>query len=115
MKKETFIHAIEALEKQIKYDILIATKLSEAFTNSYSANLMPDNHFISNALLKVLQENMNDNQLCEYGQSWIEYYCFELDFGKENWRLKVTVNGKEIPLSNASQLYDFLSCRSRKA
>ena len=111
IKKETFISAIEAIEKQIKYDIDIATKLSVAFPNCFTANFMYDNHLISNALIKVLQEQMNDTELCEHGQSWIEYYCFELDFGKENWRLKVTNNGKEIPLSNPSQLYDLLCNR----
>ena len=41
--------------------------------------------------------------------SWIEYYCYELDFGAENWRLKAyDENKKEIPLSNAEQLYNLL-------
>ena len=37
---------------------------------------------------------------------------WELDFGRENWRLKATdENKKEIPLSNAGQLFDFLNNR----
>ena len=39
--------------------------------------------------------------------SWIEYYCFELDFGKENYRLKVYDKDKnEIPLATAEDLYN---------
>jgi len=42
--------------------------------------------------------------------SWIEYYCFELDFGKENYRLKVYDKDKnEIPLATAEDLYNILT------
>ena len=34
-----------------------------------------------------------------------------MDFGEENYRLKVTQNGKDIKMSNASELYDFLNNR----
>lgn len=33
------------------------------------------------------------------------------DFGQENYRLKVTDNGKNIPMSNAGELWDFLNSR----
>ena len=108
MEKRLFIKSIEALQKQIEYDVQVSEHLGKAFPNSHTANLLPENHFLHNALLEVLQDAMNDNELCEYGQSWIEYYCYELDFGKENYRLKVTNNGKEVPMSNAGELYDFL-------
>lgn len=52
---------------------------------------------------------MNDTKNCEMGQSWIEYFCWTLDFGQENYRLKVTDNGKNIPMSNAGELWDFLN------
>ena len=77
MKRETFIEAIEAIENQIRFDIEFSNKLGEAFPNAYTANLLPDNHFVSNALMKVLQDEMNDNQVCKYGQSWIEWFCLE--------------------------------------
>lgn len=53
----------------------------------------------------------NDLQLCEHGQSWIEYFLLELNFGEENYRLKATENGNNIPMSNASELYDYLISR----
>jgi len=109
MKKETFVEAIEAIEKQIRYDIEVSKKLSEAFPNAYAANLLPDNHFISNMLIKVLKEEMNDNEVCKYGQGWIEWFCFETDFGNESYRLQAFDENKQIiEMNNASDLYEFL-------
>lgn len=106
MTKELFIKAINALEEQTKYDISISEKLGEVFPNAHAANLLPDNHILHNMLLELLQEAMNDNVK---GISWIEHYMYELDFGKENYRLKVyDKNKKELPMSTAGELYDFL-------
>ena len=108
MEKELFIKSIKAIESQLEIDRDVAKNLSKAFPCAFEANLIPRNDVIGNALIEILQVQMNDNSLCKYGQSWIEYFLWELDFGKENYRLKVTENGKEIPMSNASELYDFL-------
>lgn len=110
MKRETFIEAIEAIKQQIRYDVNISEKLGEVFPNAHTANLLPDNHFICNALIKVLKEEMNDNDVCEYGQSWIEWFCFETDFGNESNRLQAFDENKQlIKLDNAGDLYDFLN------
>lgn len=108
MNKEIFIEAIEAIQKQVALDIEVSKHLGKAFPDAFDANLLPKNHFLQNALLHVLQVEMNDLQLCEHEQSWIEYFLWELNFGEENYRLKVTDNGKNIPMSNASELYDYL-------
>ena len=111
MEKELFVQSINAIEDQIKYDISVSEHLGKAFPESFTANLLPKNDYLQNALLKVLQFAMNDTALCPMGQSWIEYFCWELDFGQENYRLKVTDNGKNIPMSNAGELWDFLNSR----
>ena len=111
MNKELFIEAIEAIQKQVQLDIEISKHLGKAFPDAFEANLLPKNHFLQNALLHVLQVEMNDLQLCEHGQSWIEYFIWELNFGEENYRLKATENGNNIPMSNASELYDYLISR----
>ena len=108
MDKQLFIEAIEAIQKQIQLDTEVSKHLGKAFPDAFEANLLPKNHYLQNALLHVLQVEMNDLQLCEYGYSWIEYFLWELNFGEENYRLKVTQNGKNIPMSNASDLYDYL-------
>ena len=111
MDKQLFIEAIEAIQKQVKLDIEVSKHLGKAFPNAFEDNLLPDNHYLQNVLLKVLQIEMNDLQLCEHGYSWIEYFLWELNFGEENYRLKVTQNGKEIKMSNAAELYDLLNNR----
>ena len=111
MNKELFIEAIDAIQQQCEYDIEVSKNLGKAFPEAFEANLLPKNHFLQNALIHVLQVEMNDLQLCEYGQSWIEYFLWELNFGEENYQKKVTKNGKEIKMSNAAELYDFLNNR----
>lgn len=114
MKKELFIETIEAIQKQIEFDIEVSKHLSNAFPDAFRANLLPKNDILSNALIKVLKVEMNDLEVCQHGQSWIEYFLWELDFGRENYRLKVTQDGKEVKMSNASELYEFLM-KNRKA
>lgn len=111
MDKQLFIEAIEAIQKQLQLDSEVSKHLGKAFPYAFEANLFPRNHFLQNALIHVLQVEMNDLQLCEYGLSWIEYFLWELNFGEENYRKKVTQNGKEIKMSNAAELYDFLNNR----
>jgi len=109
MNKELFIEAIEAIQKQVEYDNGVAEHLGKAFPDAFEANLLPKNHFLQDALIHVLQVEMNDLCLCKYGESWIEYFLWELNFGQENYRLKVTQkDGKEIKMSTAGVLYDFL-------
>lgn len=111
MTKELFIKSIEAIQEQIKYDISVSKNLSNAFPESSTANLLPKNDYLLNALIEVLQVETNDTKERWGGDSisMIEYFCWELNFGKENWRLKVTENGTNIPLSNAGELYDYLT------
>ncbi len=111
MKKELFIEAIDAIRLQCQLDIEVSKNLGKAFPDAFEANLLPKNHFLQNALLKVLQTEMNDLENVECGASWIEYFCWELNFGAENYRLKVYSQGREVPMSNAAELYDFLNNR----
>jgi len=108
LKKQTFVEAINAIDKLHKKNMDFAEKISKCFPNSRSTDFLSDNDFVTNALITILQELFNDKN----AHSWIEYFLWELDFGRENWRLKATdENKKEIPLSNAGQLFDFLNNR----
>jgi hypothetical protein len=107
MTKELFIEAIDAIQKQMELDIEVADHLGKAFPDVFEGNLLPKNHYLQNALIHILQVEMNDLE-DKKGHSWIEYFLWELDFGKENWRLKVTQHGKEVKMSSAAQLYDYL-------
>ena len=83
MEKQTFIDCINALEKQVRQDIANSELLAKVFKDSHSANLLPDNHYLTNILIRILQEEFKDNT----AHSWIEYYCYELDFGSESFFL----------------------------
>jgi len=108
LKKQTFVNAINSIDKLHKKNREFANNLSKCFPNSNSANFIGENDYVTTALIEVLQELFNDKN----AQSWIEYFLWELDFGRENWRLKATdENKKEIPLSSPEQLFDFLNNR----
>jgi len=104
MKKAQFVRSIIALQKQAEQDREFAQNLGKAFSNCFVANLLPDNQHLQKALLLLLKEAMND--LGE--DSWIEYFCFELDFGKNSELGVSDKDGKNIPLSTAEELWDFL-------
>jgi hypothetical protein len=111
MERELFIESIKALKNQYEYDNEFAKKLSQVFTNAFEANLLPENHLIRNALMKILQVENNDLELGDYGQSWIEYFCFELDFGVEYKDGMITDKGKNIDFSDSGKLWDYLNNR----
>ncbi|MCU7583628.1 hypothetical protein [Riemerella anatipestifer] len=100
MQKQTFIEAIEAIKKQYEYDKEVAENLSKAFPNAFKANLLPQNHFLSNILMKILQEEMNDKY------DYIKWFCWETDFG--NKPLCILHEDKEMYLKTPEELYDFL-------
>ncbi len=107
MDKNTFIESIEAIKKQEKYDNKVAKYLGKAFPDAFEANLRPNNSFILNQLIKILQIENND-----FGDSnsWIDYFCYELDFGKEYKAGMVTdKNDKNIDISTPEKLWEFLN------
>ena len=104
ISKELFISSIEALQKQYEHD----QKCSEAFKIILPHDFITsyDNHFTNNKLLELLQVLTNDN----HQHSWIEYYCFELDFGKKWKKGDVTEkDGMDIPLATIEDLWNLLS------
>lgn len=103
MKKDTFVKTIEAIQEQHELDCEKAELLEKIFPESFAANLMYDNGNLRSALLEVLAEAMNDTD------NFIEYFLWELDFGKKGEKLEVkTTDGKCHHLTDAEELYNFL-------
>lgn len=102
MDKKLFVESINAIHQQVLLDIEISEHLGKAFPGAFQANLLPSNSILQNQLIKILQTEMKD------GDKWIDYFCWELNFGQENWRLKVTDGGKEVPLTTPEDLYKLL-------
>lgn len=106
LSKELFIETIEAIKKQYEHDINCSQIISKVYSNGFEANLMYENHYIMNQLIKLLQVAFNDET--EY--SMIEYFLWELDFGKKNNELSAyRADKSKIDLSNAGKLYDYLT------
>ena len=105
MNRELFIETIEKIEQQHLHDVKCSKLLGQVYSNGFEANLMYENHLVMKQLVKLLQVEFND----EHEHSLIEYFIWELDFGVKNDKLKATdKNGKNIPLSTPSELYDCL-------
>lgn len=102
MKYDIFFESIQAIKKQF----LIDKKCSDAFKiilpNDYVSAY--DNSVVVNQLIKVLQVEMDD-----YNQhSIIEYFIYELDFGKKYEDGCIRCNHQIIDISNEKKLYEFL-------
>ncbi|OQY76055.1 MAG: hypothetical protein B6D44_00230 [Ignavibacteriales bacterium UTCHB2] len=104
--KDLFIESIEAIKKQYEHDVNCSQIMGKIYPNAFEANLMYENHYIMNQLIKVLQVAFNDDH--EY--SMIEYFLWELDFGKKNDTLSAyRADKSKIDLSDAGKLYDYLT------
>lgn len=103
MTKELFIETIEALKNQDEHDRKCAKAFKTILHNDYVSSY--DNHWLTNQLVKILQVAMNDKS----EHSAIEYFLYELDFGRKYTEGCITQYGKNIDLSDAGRLWDYLN------
>ena len=102
MTKELFVSTINSIQKQIEIDRKNSSILQEMFPDD-SIYCGYNNSELFNALNKILKESMKD----EY--DWIDYFMYELDFGKKYYDGCVLDKDKSIiNLSTAENLYEFL-------
>lgn len=101
MEKQVFIDTIEAIRLQDEHDEKCVKALSKVF-NAFESNLFYKNHWLQNALVRLLQIEFDDNN----SQSWIEYFLWEINFGKKE--SKITIDDNFFELKDASDLYDLL-------
>jgi len=98
-----FSEIMEKIKKQIEIDRKCSDAFSTLLPNDYVSGY--DNNNLFTALIKLLETIYNDQET-----KWIDYFIWELDFGKENDRLKAyDKNKKEIPLKTIDNLYDLLT------
>jgi len=103
--KKFFKECLKAIRKQQRFDRECAYSIKRLYPSAFESNLIYDNSIVIEQLIKVLKVAFHDN----HGHSWIDYFIWELDFGKKNKDLKATdKDGNNIPLSNASDLYNLL-------
>lgn len=108
MKKESFVRIINAIDAQYSKDKENAKLLEKVFPDSTIIPSYCDE--LINSVVDALKSEMNDKK-----DSWIDYYIYELDFGRENDRLKAYDKyGKELPISTPEDLYDLLENNNRQ-
>ena len=95
MDKTLFCDSLRALQYQYEHDHNWSAKLAELFPDERIFGIY-DNSKVNNALLHILQLEMND----AHEHSWIEYFCYELDFGLKYREGCATQYGKNIDLSS---------------
>lgn len=101
--KDLFIETINKIEAQYNHDRKCAGAFKVLLPNDHTSGY--DNHWLQNQLIKILKIAMNDN----HTDSWIEYYLWELDFGRKWKKDSVKVDGKNFRLQNAYDLWDLLN------
>lgn len=100
ISKDDFVEALNEIEKVYKYHENLNYFFGKNGVDGYI--YQPDCIPIA---LKLLVSMTNDNE----NDRWIEFFCFELDFGHK-WK-KGTItdkDGSDIKLETASDLYDYL-------
>jgi len=99
--KEQFVKAMKSIDEQINIDL----KNNEAFSMLLEDdNVTNTKNVLYDSLVDLLKHLTDDNE-----NRWIEYFIYELDFGKENWRLKVyDKDESEIPLATIDDLWAIL-------
>ena len=107
MTQKLFIETIEALQNQYEHD----KKCSEAFKILLPSDHVTyyDNHFITNQLVKMIQIPMGDF----HEHSLVEYYIHDLQFGKKYIEGCLKDNGKNIDISDAGKLWDYLNSKKQ--
>lgn len=102
LTKEQFCSAVDAYQKMNDEELIISNSLG--ITEWLPQNWL-DNYY---SLLTELCEFKDEDYDNCYGTD-LDYYCFELDFGR-NWSPgMVTIDGKDIPLRNAEDLWNYIN------
>lgn len=101
INKEQFFLAMKGIETQLEID----ARNHEAFSVILSDGFVSDpKNVLYDTIIQLLVELTNDTK-----GKWIEYFIYELDFGRENWRLKAyDKKDNEIPLSTTEDLWRIL-------
>lgn len=101
--KELFLETMRALETQREID----NKCHEAFKVILPHDYVTgyDNDILESQLVKLLQVCTEDSE----EESWIYYYMYELNFGKEYKDGCVKVHKKNVKLATPEDLWNLLN------
>ena len=101
--KELFCETVNEIERQLTHDHECAIAFQKILPNDHISGY--DSHWILNQTIKIIQIAMNDY----HEHSWIEYYMWELHFGRKWKKGMVKIKGKDFKLQTAIDLWDILN------
>lgn len=117
--KETFCKILNTLEKYRKDAEDLTDNLAKVFCEKKGNQMLSDHQELQTSLYDMFaDDNIIDDitsaleiEMKDCDNQWINYYVYDLDWGKENKNDHMKVwdnNNNEIPLTCAEELYDLL-------
>ena len=107
MRQATFEELLAALEAQAEKDRRNGQLMRQVFPEA--CGMQYDNALLHEAIVEAIKREMDDTETDAEGQSWTDYFIYELDYGRKNDDLKAyNADGSEIPLATSADLYRFL-------
>lgn len=100
--KQLFEESIVRLQAQHEHDVKCSEAFSTILRNDFVSSY--DNSLVIDQLVKLLKILTDD----DHKDSWIDYFVYELDFGKKFTMGMVKNKGSDVDISTSSKLYDFL-------
>lgn len=102
IKKDLFVQTINFIKE--RHDAM--DKINKVFTDEFEDSVFYPYFKYESQMLKLLAASFDYDD--DTIRDWIEYYCFELDFGRKHKLGDVTKNDVPIPLGTPEELYDML-------
>ena len=110
MKKESFVKILDSIDKywelrdrkQEAIKQFYEDNVNEGFIDFMDNGWTPEVEEMIDSIIDALKIEMNDKD------EWIDYFIFELDFGRDWKPDSVTDKGKSVDMSSAGALYDYL-------
>lgn len=104
--RELFKDCIEALQKQYEKEIRFADFMEEYLDGRCVPTLSDD---VQSALVNLLSYVMEPTTAIHEGwDTWVEWWVYEKDFGRDIKIKAFDENDKEISLNTVDELYDYL-------
>ena len=101
MNKVQFKKVMKDLKEQSRIDSKVSAAFNVILPNDWTTNV---ENILFETIIGILENAFDDKG------KWIEYYIWELDFGRKNDSLKCwDKNDVEIPLTTVDDLYRLLT------
>jgi len=101
MDKELFIYSMEQLKIYLDREQEINSMFDNIFSNDYITGI--DNGTLLSAYMNILKKLTKDDS------GWIEYFVWDLDFGKDYKDGCITENGVNVKLDTIESLWNIIN------